>query len=143
MSTGEPGARVQDSELEYDGELSYRWHGALFTRVGFDEAKDGSRSEVSYRYGVQNGPARDWYPSGALKGDSWFRDNVRHGNTREYDESGDLLCEVSYEYGMAVVKSERDESGRMVETTWSGRNDRNLWPTASCDAICDQYRVVV
>jgi antitoxin component YwqK of YwqJK toxin-antitoxin module len=116
MPKREPEARVRDSELEYDDELTYRWHGSLFTGVGFDEAEDGSRSEVTYHYGVQDGPARDWYPSGVLKGESWFRDNVQHGITREYSQDGNLSEEISFEYGIMVYKLKRDQSGHMIET---------------------------
>jgi hypothetical protein len=114
MPMHEPGSKVPDSELEYDEELTYRWRGVLFTGIGFDEASDGISSEVSYRYGVQEGPARDWYPSGVLKGEAWFRDNVQHGTTREYDDEGNLLSETKFEYGIMVFKSERDKGGRMI-----------------------------
>jgi hypothetical protein len=116
MPIQEPGARVPDSELDYDDELTYKWHGALYSGIGFAEAVDGSRSEVSYRYGVQDGPARDWYPSGVLKAESWFRDNVQHGMAREYDDSGSLISEISFEYGIIVSKRERSPEGLMIRT---------------------------
>jgi hypothetical protein len=106
--------------------LTYRWHGPLFTGVGFDEADDGTRSEVSYRHGVQEGPARDWYASGVLKGESWFRDNVQHGIAREYDNGGNLLSETSCEYGIMVFKSERNQEGCMIQTFEIDREDQNF-----------------
>lgn len=133
MSGSEPGTKVPDSELEYDDELIYRWHGALFTGVGFDEDEDGGRSEISYSYGVQDGPARDWYPSGVLKGESWFRDNVKHGVEREYDESGDLSCETYFEYGIMVAKSERSDAGQMAVTF-------RIDPSSHNYAILERYR---
>lgn len=133
MVTDKPEVRVPDSELDYDDELTYQWRGTLFTGVGFDVAKNGSRSEISYCFGVQDGPARDWYPSGTLKGETWFRDNVQHGFAREYDEDGNLLCEMSFEYGIMTAKSERDESGQMVETF-------RIYPNSQNHARLERYR---
>jgi antitoxin component YwqK of YwqJK toxin-antitoxin module len=108
--------RVPDSELDFDDDLIYRWRGELFTGVGFEESPDGALSEASYEYGVQQGPARDWYPSGDLKGESHFHDNVQHGVTREYSQEGSLLMESFYEYGILVEKRERGSSGEMSTT---------------------------
>jgi hypothetical protein len=116
MPLHEPGLRVPDSELDYDDDLTYRWHGELFTGVGFAEGKDRAKSEVSYRYGVQDGPARDWYSSGVLKGETWFRENVQHGPVREFDQNGKLLVEESFEYGIKVSRSELTKDGELVET---------------------------
>jgi len=110
-----PVTRVPDSELDYDEELTYRWHGGLFTGVGYDDASPSGLSEVSYRYGLQDGPARDWYPSGALKGESQFREGVQHGIAREYAEDGEVRSEAVYEYGILLSKSERAEDGQFRE----------------------------
>jgi hypothetical protein len=76
------------------------------------------RSEVSYRDGVQSGPARDWYPSGSLKGESWFVEGVLHGAAREYDESGVLVEESLYAYGILISKRTRERGHRLVEREW-------------------------
>jgi len=108
-----PVVRVPDSELEYDENLTYRWHGELFTGIGYDDTSPSGLSEVSYRYGAQEGPARDWFPSGALKGESWFREGVQHGTAREYDEDGEVSSEAAYEYGILLSRSERGEDGQL------------------------------
>ena len=111
-SKDDPVTRVPDSELDYDEQLSYRWRGELFTGVGFDDSPSGL-SEITYRHGVQEGPARDRYPSGILKGESWFREGVQHGTAREYDEDGRASSEAVYEYGILISRSERDQDGRL------------------------------
>jgi antitoxin component YwqK of YwqJK toxin-antitoxin module len=65
---------------------------------------------------MQDGLARDWYPSGAIKGESHFHDNVLHGTVREYDENGILLKESYHEYGILVERGERSANGEMVRT---------------------------
>ncbi|GAB3004108.1 hypothetical protein LWP59_10600 [Amycolatopsis acidiphila] len=120
--------RVPDSELEYDEELIYRWRGELFTGVGYDDGSPSGLSEVCYRHGMQEGPARDWYPSGVLKGESYFRENVQHGVTREYTEGGEVESEAVYEYGILLSKSERGEDGefRQVYRLADGSPNRRL-----------------
>jgi hypothetical protein len=109
-------ARVPDSELDFDDELIYRWRGSLFTGIGYEDVPGVGLSEISYRYGMQDGLARDWYPSGAIKGESHFHDNVLHGTVREYDENGILLKESYHEYGILVERGERSANGEMVRT---------------------------
>jgi MORN repeat variant len=133
VMAGEALARVPDSELDYDEELVYRWRGELFTGIGYDDTSPSGLSEVSYRDGLQDGPARDWYPSGALKGESDFRENVLHGTVREYNEDGVLASEVSYEYGIMLARSERNESGEMIETFRIGADSPS-------HALLERYR---
>jgi hypothetical protein len=109
-------ARVPDSELDFDADLIYRWRGKLFTGVGFEIDAAGGLSEVRYRFGVQEGVARDWYPSGVLKGESYFHDNVNHGATREFAEDGSLIIECLYEYGILVERRERNKDGELAAT---------------------------
>jgi len=116
MATEDPAMRVHDSQLEYDGDLIYRRHGELFTGIGYDDTPEQGMSEVSYRDGVQEGPARDWYLSGRLKGESYFRENVQHGVAREYAENGNVLSEAVYEYGILLSRAERNASGEMRST---------------------------
>lgn len=120
-----PAIRVPDSELEYDEELVYRWRGELFTGIGYDDTSPAGLSEVSYRYGVQDGPARDWYPSGALKGESQFREGVQHGTARELDEDGAVSSEAVYEYGILVSKSERGGDGQLRQVFVLAENSPN------------------
>jgi antitoxin component YwqK of YwqJK toxin-antitoxin module len=108
--------RVPDSELDFDDELIYRWRGSLFTGIGYEDTPGGGVSEINYRYGVQEGPARDWYPSGTLQAESHFRENVPHGVAREYAEDGTLIQEAFHEYGILIERREISAAGEMVTT---------------------------
>lgn len=133
VTANEPELRVPDSELDFEDELFYRWRGAPFTGVGYEEIPGGGLSEVTYRYGVQEGPARDWYPSGALKGESNFQENVQHGTSIEYAEDGTAITEASYEYGILVERKEQDEDGHLVTTFV-------LPPDSETFALLERYR---
>ncbi|WP_239311924.1 MULTISPECIES: toxin-antitoxin system YwqK family antitoxin [unclassified Frankia] len=110
-------ARVEDSELDFDEDLIYTYRGVLFTGIGYEEVPGHGFSEISYRQGMQAGPARDWYPSGALKGESYFWENVLHGPLREFDEDGNVQFEAVYEYGILVSSLRSDASGAVVESS--------------------------
>jgi antitoxin component YwqK of YwqJK toxin-antitoxin module len=115
---GEEGSvkRVPDSELDYDADLTYTHGGVLFTGIAYEEIPGGGISEVSYRNGMQDGVSRDWYPSGALKGEASYRENVQHGPMREYDEQGVLVHEAVYEFGILISSVKRDASGQVLES---------------------------
>ena len=108
--------RVPDDELDYDDDLVYSYHGERFTGVGYDEAEGHGLSEISYVDGLQDGPARDWYPSGSLKSEEFFRKNIRHGRSREYREDGLLLSEDVHEFGVHIQSRVFDSEGRGTTT---------------------------
>jgi antitoxin component YwqK of YwqJK toxin-antitoxin module len=116
--TGPGGAdkRIPDDELDFDENLNYFHNGELFTGVGYSDIPGGGLSEISYRNGLQHGAARDWYPSGMLKGEWIFRHNVRHGVSRELREDGSLISEKVYEFGILVESKEFDPAGRVAES---------------------------
>jgi antitoxin component YwqK of YwqJK toxin-antitoxin module len=125
VAQGNPKLVVPDSELDFDENLVYRWHGELFTGVGYEDQPGLGRSEVSYRYGAQEGPACDWYPSGSMKCESFFRENVLHGTTREYGKDGTLVKEALYEYGILVEEKARDSHGEMAIRFKISARDKN------------------
>lgn len=108
--------RVPDSELDYDGELFYTYKGVPFTGVAYEDVPGKWLSEVSYRNGLQDGAGRDWYPSGALKAESWYRENTLHGVSREYNEDQVKIMEEVYEYGILISRTRWDDAGHEIET---------------------------
>jgi hypothetical protein len=70
-------ARVPDDQLHYDENLIYTYRGERFTGVGYEDVPGRGLEEISYVDGLQEGPARDWYPSGQLRGETMFRANGR------------------------------------------------------------------
>jgi hypothetical protein len=125
VSNGEPAAHVADDELEFDEEFIYRHNGTRFTGIGFERGPNGILSEVSYRDGLQDGPALDYYPSGVLRGVSDYRQNSLHGRVREFGEDGTLLQESVYEYGILLHTVMRDQSGELAETFRIDENGPN------------------
>src|ERR1044072_575126 len=107
--------RVPDAELEYDADYVYRIAGAPFTGIAYDDAPGRGRSEVSFRDGLQEGPARHWYPSGQLRAESNIKDNVLHGRVMELTEDGRLVFDARYEHGIVMSSVRRDAAGRVVE----------------------------
>lgn len=107
---------VRDSALDYGSDLVFTLEGEPFTGIAFEESAALGRSEVSYRRGVQDGPARDWYPSGVLKGESHFVDGVLHGASTEFDEVGRLVAEAHHEYGICTVARRFGPNGSLIAT---------------------------
>ncbi|MCB7135693.1 toxin-antitoxin system YwqK family antitoxin [Cellulosimicrobium marinum] len=107
---------VPDAELDFDSNLVFTLDGALFTGTAFEETPDLGRSEVVYRDGIQEGPARDWYPSGVLKGESHYVQGVLHGTEREFREVGTLAEESRYEYGIRVLRKTFAADGAVIST---------------------------
>jgi antitoxin component YwqK of YwqJK toxin-antitoxin module len=109
-----PVLRIRDDELDFDESIIYHYKGRRFTGSAYDDMPGGGISEVSYENGVQQGPARDWLPSGKLKGESFFRRNVLHGCAKEFREDGSLISEKNYEWGILVSSAEYDEAGSVA-----------------------------
>jgi hypothetical protein len=128
-----PDSRVPNSELDFDAELTYRWHDALFTGIGYEESPDGRLSEISYRNGMQEGPARDWDSAGNLKVESNFRENILHGLSRIYAADGTLTEEVAYEYGIIVEQREQNSLGKLVTAFI-------VTPESQLYALLERYR---
>lgn len=105
---------VPDEELDFDEDLVFSHDGELFTGVAYEDSAAIGRSEVSYRDGMQEGPARDWYPTGVLKGESWYVQGVLHGIATEYDESGRIAEESVYAYGIRLTRRVIGESGAVL-----------------------------
>jgi antitoxin component YwqK of YwqJK toxin-antitoxin module len=107
---------VRASELDYDGELFFTYRGESFTGVAYEEVPGKWLSEVSNRDGLQDGVGRDWYPSGMLKSESWYRENTLHGFSREYNEDQVKVSEDAYEYGILIRRTGWDDAGRETDS---------------------------
>jgi antitoxin component YwqK of YwqJK toxin-antitoxin module len=109
--------RVPDDELDYDSDLVYFYKGARFTGVGYEDKPGLGRSEISYSDGWQEGPARDWYPDGTLKAETWYMESVKHGPDRSYAPDGRLYQERYFEYGIPVATTTFDTDGQPLNRT--------------------------
>jgi antitoxin component YwqK of YwqJK toxin-antitoxin module len=121
-----PPLRVPDELLDYNEELFYTYNGESFTGIGYTDVSGYGRSEISYVDGAQDGPARDWYPSGQLKYEANYRVNTRHGSTREFREDGSLASEVTYDHGVLVRSVAYDSEGKAVDHYEISESDPNF-----------------
>ena len=89
--------RIPDSELDFDSDLVVTLEGVPFSGIAFEAHPEGGVSEVTYRKGRQEGPARDLYPSGAVRaestavGDSMMREPSLK-STRSTQRARSLAC---------------------------------------------------
>jgi antitoxin component YwqK of YwqJK toxin-antitoxin module len=94
--------RVPDAELDFGPDLVIHYQGRPFTGVSYEVMEDGTRSELTYEDGCQQGPARDWDASGRLRAEEFWRGNLRHGPSRTYDQSGAAISEQWWDHGRQV-----------------------------------------
>jgi hypothetical protein len=102
LGEGADQSRVPDRELDIDEELIARPGGRLFTGIAFDTTPDGGVSEVNYVAGVHEGWSRDRTASGAVLGESHYRNGALHGEARDFDRGGRLLKRAVYEFGIPL-----------------------------------------
>jgi hypothetical protein len=108
--------RIPSELLDFDNDQVFHFQGAPFTGIAVADEPDGGRSEIRYENGLQEGPARDWYPSRAIKCEAPYRQGVVHGVQRRYREDGSVVSEDICEYGVRVRSLIFDESGHQTET---------------------------
>ncbi len=118
--------RVPDELLDYNEELFYTYNGESFTGVGYADVPGHGLSEISYVDGAQDGPARDWYPSGQLKYEANYKLNTRHGITREFREEGSLASEMTYDHGVLIRSVTYDSQGKVVDHYQISEDDPNF-----------------
>ncbi len=111
----QPTARVPDALLDFDENIVFTYKGQLFTGIAYEDDPVHGLSEISYVDGLQEDPARDWYPSGQLKAEVMFHANSRHGHDREYREDGTLAAETIYEHGVRVSSRTLADDGRVMD----------------------------
>ena len=100
--------RVPDDDLDFDDDQVMHYRGVPFTGVSFDEG--ATPSEIGYRDGWQHGPARDWHTNGVLRSEGDWCDGRAIGVHRQYDDTGRLLLEETYDGGhlVSTVRHEPD-----------------------------------
>lgn len=104
--------RVPEDDLEFDSDQVFTHDAEPFTGIAYDESAVG-RSEVSYRDGLQDGPSRDWFPSGALRSEMMYVRGARHGVSRAYDEHGHLSSETWFEYDICTLRKRYGKDGTL------------------------------
>jgi antitoxin component YwqK of YwqJK toxin-antitoxin module len=64
--------------------------------------EDGTRSELTYVDGCQQGRARDWDAAGRLRVEEFWHANFRHGLSCTYDEGGAVISEQWWDHDRQV-----------------------------------------
>ena len=111
-------------EILEDEDLVARFEGAPFTGVAFErDERCGILSELTYVNGVQEGAARDWYPSGEMKATTWYRAGVQHGEEREWYSDGSRKLDARYEFGILLERKAWSPDGTQTEHYVLGPDD--------------------
>lgn len=109
--------RVAEDDLDFDDNHRYVWEGEPFTGIGYEEQGGQLISEAEYRDGYQDGPSREWYPSGVVKSEKAYRYSTAHGVFSSYDEEGHLKERKLLEYGIPVWSESFAADGSLQERT--------------------------
>ena len=59
--------------------------------------------------GLRQGTWKEFYPSGAIKSECYYKNDLLHGYYKEYDEKGNLILTMLYEEGKIVKSNINDE----------------------------------
>ncbi len=109
--------RVDAGEIEFNDDYSYTHEGERFSGIGYElDAKGNLISEITFVDGVQEGPRRAWYPSGAKKAEDNIHQGGLNGLSLEWYESGALKKKTLGEHGIALERDEWDEAGNLLST---------------------------
>lgn len=106
--------RVEESELEYDGDL--RCYDDLpFSGVGYEVYQNGAlKAETTYVDGLPSGACREWYPDGKSMSEIECKKGMKFGLCRHWSSNGSLRSEAHYEWGIELDYAEWDETGKLV-----------------------------
>ncbi len=116
--------RVPMEEILEDEELLARLDGELFTGVAFEKnGPYGIASELTYVDGLQEGLARDCYPSGQIKAIARYRGGVQNGEEKEWYSDGSRKLEAIYEFGILLEKRVWSVDGTKTEDYVLGKDD--------------------
>jgi antitoxin component YwqK of YwqJK toxin-antitoxin module len=109
--------KVPIQTLEYPGDGLYYKAGVPFTGVAItkDTHEGWVQAEEEYEDGLVCGMVRTWHAPDVPATEEVCAWGVRHGNYREWSESGQLLVEGYYQYGIRVSEKRWDENGKLVE----------------------------
>ena len=108
--------RVKQEELDYHGDGLYYHGGKPFTGIVVYPSDEGwTQAEEEYHDGLLSGAKREWFRPGALEREAQCAWGGRHGLCREWDESGHLVAEDTYEYAVRVAGKRWDSEGRVTE----------------------------
>ena len=120
-------AKVSPAELDYSAEDGLYYLGTEpFTGTVEYRVPPGGwlEAEIEYREGQQWGRKRTWFAPGQPNEEADFAWGRHHGVVREWDETGRLIREGEYQYGVKISETRWGPQGgvtavfRPTAETW-------------------------
>ena len=108
-------SRVKDEDLDYSDDQLALYDDYLFSGLAYEYEDSVLISEIFYKDGMLHDPSKTWYPSGKPFTEEIYMNNSRHGEFREWFESGSLKLLTLYEYGIVVKRTEWSPSGEVIK----------------------------
>jgi antitoxin component YwqK of YwqJK toxin-antitoxin module len=109
-----PLARVEGDDLEWEGQLQ-TWKGEPFTGIEVWRFPDGViDSESTYKDGLKDGLSRTWDEHGQLRSQFTCRLGAMYGNCRKWHANGRLAEDGNYEWGVRLNEKEYNEQGTLI-----------------------------
>ncbi|MEU6857665.1 hypothetical protein AB0B28_02125 [Glycomyces sp. NPDC046736] len=107
---------VPEDEVDLDNDQVYWRAGARLDGVLGERLGNGNFEYLTYRDGIQDGPAGELTPDGDFVYEEWYRGNFRYGITRWFRPDGTIRRAACYEYSVEVWSVEFAEDGRRSTT---------------------------
>jgi antitoxin component YwqK of YwqJK toxin-antitoxin module len=108
--------KVDDKYLTYDDDLRTLHEGKPFTGIGIEYWPNGAKAaEMSYVYGIWDGPALVWHDDGTLKAEAFYKQGYLQGIAREWHQNGQLKREEEVDNAIELWSKEWDEHGNLVK----------------------------
>jgi antitoxin component YwqK of YwqJK toxin-antitoxin module len=118
--------RVSIEEIDHNDDYSYTYQGTPFTGVAYERGPAGQLvSEMTFAKGIQEGPARGWYPSGSKLAEENYHQGSLDGAGTEWFEDGKLKQRTLHELGICIESDMWDEQGTLISTYRLTEEDPN------------------
>ena len=118
--------RIPAESLSYsDDDGRYYANGIPFTGLAFSVHPDKSlESESEYRNGLGWGTSKSWHRNGTLAYQASFFRDVVHGRVREWLDTGQIVSDGEYEYGITIWEKNWDKNGKLIKDYALQKTDR-------------------
>ncbi len=101
--------------LDFDSDYTYKLNGKPFTGIAYEKTPQGQYlNEASYKEGVQDGVAKEWYSDNTLRAEENYLKGAKHGVCKEWFRGGKLKSLSKYEFGILVNQTEWDENENVI-----------------------------
>lgn len=109
-----PLPRVEGDDLEWEGQLQ-TWNGEPFTGIEVWRFPNGAiESESTYKDGLKDGLSRTWDEHGQLRSQFTRRLGAMYGNCRKWHANGQLAEDGNYEWGVRLDEKGYNEQGTLI-----------------------------